>query len=197
MIGESGSVLASAWRDKQIEYLFRRGLGRDYVSFASCTRQALGYTCQSTGNDLASRHRDALMACYTLPPADPGAPVALERLKEAGFSSYAFSNGDPEDLATLFRNAGLESLLNGIVSVQSVRCFKPDPDVYAHFCAVAESEPENAWLISGNPFDVIGASNCGWRTTWIRRNPAQLFDPWGCRPTQIIDDPSELLAVVS
>jgi len=196
LIGKSGPVFASAWRDKQIEYLFRRGLGRDYVSFSSCTRQALDYTCQATGNDLSTGHREALMACYKDLPAYPGAAVALAHLKEAGFSNYAFSNGDPEDLATLFRNAGLESSLDGVVSVQSVRSFKPDPAVYAHFCAVAESKPEDTWLISGNPFDVIGAAKCGWRTAWVRRNPAQLFDPWDCGPTVIVDDLSELLAVI-
>jgi len=197
LIGKSGPVFASAWRDKQIEYLFRRGLGRDYVSFASCTRQALDHTCQSTGNNLAAGHREALMACYSDLPAYPGAAFALAQLKEAGFSNYAFSNGDPDHLATLFRNAGLESLVDGVVSVQSVRSFKPDPAVYAHFCAVAESKPEDTWLISGNPFDVIGALNCGWRTAWVRRNPAQIFDPWDCEPTVIVDDLSELLVVIS
>jgi len=196
LIGKAGPGFAAAWRDKQIEYLFRRGLGRDYVPFSVCTRQALDYTCDSTGRNLSAADRESLMASYTVLPAYPGVAGALDHLKKAGFGNYAFSNGDPEDLAVLFENAGLDSSLDGVVSVQGARSFKPDPAVYAHFCVIAKTRPEDTWLISGNPFDVIGASNCGWRTAWVRRNPAQVFDPWGFVPTAIVDDLSGLLAVV-
>jgi 2-haloacid dehalogenase len=148
------------------------------------------------GNDLSAGHRETLISCYTVLPAYPGAAAALALLKEPGFSSYAFSNRDSDKLATFFRNAGLESLIDGVVSVQGVRGFMSVPAVDAHFCSVVESRPKDTWLISGNPFDAIGASNCGWRTAWFRRNPAQSIDPCGCDPTEIADHLSELTAFV-
>ncbi|MDH3758592.1 MAG: haloacid dehalogenase type II, partial [Gammaproteobacteria bacterium] len=40
-----------------------------------------------------------------------------------------------------------------------------------------------AWLISGNPFDVIGAISAGMRAAWVRRSEDSIFDPWGIEPT--------------
>ena len=39
-----------------------------------------------------------------------------------------------------------------------------------------------AWLISGNPFDVIGAMAAGMRGVWVRRSADAVFDPWGMQP---------------
>jgi 2-haloacid dehalogenase len=38
-------------------------------------------------------------------------------------------------------------------------------------------------MISGNPFDVIGAVSAGMRAAWVRRSPATVFDPWEIEPT--------------
>ena len=35
------------WRDKQLEYSFRRGLMKKYETFAVCTANALDFTCDS------------------------------------------------------------------------------------------------------------------------------------------------------
>ena len=196
LIGNAAPGFAVAWRDKQIEYLFRRGLGRDYASFSMCTRQALDYTCAATGCQIGPKARDTLMACYLRLRPYPEAAASLESLGAAGFGIYAFSNGDPDDLATLFSNADLESVIDGIVSVYAARSFKPDPAVYAHFCDSADTTPEDTWLVSGNPFDVIGALKAGWRAAWVRRNKEQIFDPWGVEPTVVVDDLSGLLSAL-
>jgi 2-haloacid dehalogenase len=41
MIGEQASAFLCRWREKQLEYSFRRGLMRRYENFAVCTRQVL------------------------------------------------------------------------------------------------------------------------------------------------------------
>lgn len=45
LAGDRADVFAQTWREKQLEYTFRRGLMRLYETFAVCTRQALDYTC--------------------------------------------------------------------------------------------------------------------------------------------------------
>ena len=42
-------------------------------------------------------------------------------------------------------------------------------------------DSNDAWLISGNPFDVIGAVS-------------EVFDPWGVEPTLTVKNLSELCA---
>ena len=195
-VGDKASQFAQTWRDKQIEYLFRRALMRDYKDFPTCTRQALEFANQHLQTELPDAAKDTLMEKYRVLPAYPGVPGGLKQLKAAGCRMYAFSNGQPEDLEHLLMHAGLTEHLDGIISVHTVRSYKPDPAVYQHFLDSTNARAHDTWLVSGNPFDVIGAQSAGWNTAWLKRNPATVFDPWGIEPTVTICDIGELAEVV-
>jgi 2-haloacid dehalogenase len=186
LVGDAAPVFAQLWRDKQIEYLYRRALMRQYVDFPTCTRQALAFADAQLATGLSSTACDTLMGQYLELPAYPDALPALKSLKSEGHDLYAFSNGHPDDLAVLLENAGLAAHLDGIVSVHAARSFKPDPAVYAHFLASTGADTDSVWLVSGNPFDVLGAQSTGWSAAWVRRDPRAVFDPWGSEPTAII-----------
>jgi 2-haloacid dehalogenase len=191
-VGNDAVQFASAWRTRQLEYLFRRGLGRKYEPFSVCTRQALDYTCLETGYDIALADREALINQYQALPAFAETADALAALRARGWRCFAFSNGETDDLGLLLGNAGLMTHLDGIVSVHEVRSYKPDPSVYGHFMENTGALLGQTWLVSGNPFDVLGAMEVGWKAAWIRRSPAQVFDPWGVEPTAVVDDLSGL-----
>lgn len=197
IVGKQAPPFAKAWREKQIEYLFRRALGRDYQPFSVCTAQALDYTTLAFDLTLSDADRRLLLAAYRELPAYKDVPDALRALQDAGRRNYAFSNGEPEDLEYLLDYADLDPVLDGVVSVHDIQSYKPDPDVYAHFLATTRSKKEATWLVSGNPFDVIGAHNAGWQTAWIRRNPGVLFDPWGIEPTITVSGMLELVAALA
>jgi len=182
-IGDKGPQFARIWRDKQIEYLFRRALMRDYRDFPTCTRQALEFTNEQLQADLSDAAKDMLMEQYRVLPAYPDVPDSLQKLKAKDCRMYAFSNGHPDDLQHLLEHAGLSEHLDGIVSVHKVRSYKPDPGVYQHFLDSTDAKTENTWLVSGNPFDVIGAHAAGWNTAWLKRDPTAVFDPWDIEPT--------------
>ena len=110
----------------------------------------------------------------------------LAELGGLGWRCFAFSNGEPRDLATLLEHAGLAGSLDGIVSVHEVRSYKPDPAVYAHFLENTGALLGRTWLVSGNPFDVLGSLEVGWKAAWVRRDLRQVFDPWGVEPTAIV-----------
>ena len=187
-IGDQAPEFARIWRDKQLEYSFRRGLMRTYSDFPTCTREALAFTDLRLRTGLSDHARDALMAKYLDLPAYPDAAQALARLKAAERRVYAFSNGHPDDLEQLLTNAGLRPQLDGIVSVHDVKSFKPDPAVYRHFIDSTGSAANETWLVSGNPFDVLGAHAAGWNTAWVKRDATAVFDPWGIEPTVTIAD---------
>ncbi len=192
--GDKTQALAQLWRDKQIEYLFRRALGRDYQPFSVCTSQALDFAAAQLQVGISAADKEQLLASYRELPAYDEVAESLHALKNAGYRNYAFSNGEPDDLAYLLAHAGLDEALDGIVSVHDVKSFKPDPAVYEHFIAQAGGSPDDTWLVSGNPFDIIGAHMSGWHTAWIRRNPAMQFDPWGIEPELVVTDTRELSA---
>lgn len=195
--GDRSDALAALWREKQLEYLFRRALGRDYRPFSVCTGEALDYAAARLGVELAGPDKQALLDRYRALPPYPEVPAALRDLKNAGFRNYAFSNGEPQDLSALLSNAGLTASLEGIVSVHGVRSYKPDPAVYAHFNKEAGAAAAETWLVSGNPFDVIGGHQAGWKTVWVKRDARALFDPWGIEPDDIVADTAGLLSLLA
>jgi len=195
-VGELAPQFAQIWRDKQLEYLFRRALMREYRDFPTCTRQALAYTDQRLQTNLSAEYCDSLLTAYRELPAYVDALAALAKLQAQGCSMYAFSNGHPDDLEHLLANAGLDAYLDGIVSVHAVASYKPDPSVYKHFLDSTAAAARETWLVSGNPFDVIGAQAAGWNTAWVKRDPSAVFDPWDVEPTATVSELGELLATI-
>ena len=45
LIGKQAQAFSQTWRDKQLEYSFRRGLMKSYDVFPVCIRNALDYSC--------------------------------------------------------------------------------------------------------------------------------------------------------
>ena len=197
MIGEAAPEFSRAWRDKQLEYSFRRGLMQNYADFAVCTRQALDWTCASLGAPLSDDQKTDLLASYRTLPAFADAQPALDRLQGGGFSVYAFSNGKAEAIETLLAAAGIRHLFHGVVSCDDLRSFKPNPAVYSHFLRQAGAAGAAAWMVSSNPFDVIGAVSAGMRAAWVRRDPAAVFDPWGIEPTLTVASLEEFSGIIA
>jgi len=191
-LGNDAGAFAQLWREKQLEYTFRRAAMRDYRDFPTCTRQALEFADAKFGSRLTLESRESLLAMYRALPSYPDVTPALVTLKALGHRSYAFSNGHPADLARLLEHAGVDRYLEGIVSVHPTASFKPDPRVYRHFVDRANSEPAETWLVSGNSFDVLGAHAAGWKTVWVRRDATALFDPWGVAPSLTIASLADL-----
>lgn len=183
LIQDDAAKFSQTWRDKQLEYSFRRSLMQNYENFAVCTSQALDYTCAFHKVPLTAEQKTELLGVYRVLPAFDDVKDGLNRLKAAGFRLYAFSNGKEDALEMLLDNAGIRDLFLGVVSVDDIKTFKPSPGTYCHFLRKAEAIGCSAWLISSNPFDVIGAVSAGMKAAWVQRSPETIFDPWGIDPT--------------
>ena len=191
-LGERAGPFSQLWRTKQLEFSFRRGLMGDYADFSVVTRDALAYTDAALDAGLSASEKEQLLADYTRLDAYDDVRPALAAIRASGRRLFAFSNGYPPDLESLLRHAGLREMLDGIVSVHEAASFKPDPEVYAHFCLTAGTTPDETRLVSSNAFDIAGALACGWRATWVRRDPDMVFDGWGAMPESIVSTLAEL-----
>jgi 2-haloacid dehalogenase len=183
---------SQTWRDKQLEYSFRRGLMRDYAPFSVCTKDALNYTAAHYQVSLSDSDKAALLASYAVLPAFDDVTSSLQSLSQKGYKLLAFSNGTEAAVEGLLKNAGIRDLFVGVVSVDDLQTFKPNPDVYQYFTQKAGSIAAQTWLISSNPFDVIGAISSGLKAAWVQRSKAAIFDPWGVEPTVTIDSLTKL-----
>jgi 2-haloacid dehalogenase len=192
LIGDVAARFAELWRTKQLEYSFRRGLMHAYRPFSVCTWEALLYTEKALGVVFAEESRAALMQHYKNLPPFPEAAVSLTSLKSGGHVLVAFSNGEAEVVRDILENAKLLPLLDDVVSADEMRTFKPDPAIYAHAVERLGQAANACWLVSSNPFDVIGAKSAGLRAAWVKRDPNAVFDPWGIEPDLVVSGLDQL-----
>ena len=181
-VGDAASEFTALWRRKQVEYAYRRGLMRNYADFATCSAQALAFACERFRAPIGEERRAELLRLNRNLPAFDDAAGALEALR-ATHRLFAFSNGTAEHVDETLSHAGLRSSFEGIVSVEEVRSFKPDPAVYAHARRATGAWASPFWLASSNAWDVIGARSAGCEAAWVRRSGEDLFDPWGIEPS--------------
>ena len=73
--------------------------------------------------------------------------------------------------------AKLASELDAVLSVDSLRLYKPRPEVYQLACDFFDVLPPDVVFVSSNRWDVMGADAFGFRTVWVNR--AQLPDEYG------------------
>lgn len=191
-VGERAQEFSNVWRDKQLEYTWRRALMQRYQNFPVCTRQALDYADTLLQTGLGDTAKASLMEVYRVLPAYDDVPVSLRALADAGFRMFGFSNGVADAISGLLEHAGIDQYFEGVVSVDALQTFKPDPDVYHHFIEVADAQAENCWLVSSNGFDVIGAVSAGMKAAWLRRSESVVFDPWEFEPTLVVRGLDEL-----
>jgi 2-haloacid dehalogenase len=170
-IGDAWHTISQEWRLKQIEYTWVRSLAgpAQHRDFARLTDEALAF--------VAAKHEisdEALLAdlrtAYRALHAYAEVPAMLRALRDAGIATAILSNGEPAMLSAGVRAAGIDGLLDAVLSVESVGIFKPDQRVYQlavdHFGAPVE----RIAFMSSNPWDAFGASVFGFRVQWINRS---------------------------
>lgn len=181
-VGDVADRLAQLWREKQVEYSFRKGLMGRYENFDVCTKQALVFALHSLRLDLPEKEQQRLIQEYLNLRPFPDVAPAVEQLKRRGHKLVAFSNGVEASVRTLLEKSGLLEFLDDIVSVDDLKTFKPDPNVYAYLARRVGRSPHETWLVSSNAWDVIGAKSAGLKAAWINRRNDAVFDPWGIEP---------------
>lgn len=167
-LGDKVGTVSDLWRRKQLEYTWLRSLMGRHASFRQVTLEALEFTLDATGlqaPDLKSR----LMALYDRLDPFPEAAAAVQAVRDLGISTAILSNGDPDMLSAGLESAGLDGLLDGVLSVQVAGLYKPHPDVYRLACDHFGVEPAEVAFVSSNGWDVGGAAAFGFRVAWVNR----------------------------
>jgi 2-haloacid dehalogenase len=180
--GHHAGQMSRLWREKQIEYTFRRALMQKYENFDVCTEQALAFAVKSLNLELRDEDRTSLIEAYRSLPPFPDALSAIRSLKAAGFKLAAFSNGVETSLRALLAHSGILPHLDAVISVDDLKTYKPDPQVYRYLAERLGFPLGNTWLASSNGWDAMGAKAAGLRTAWIKRSAEDILDPWGFSP---------------
>lgn len=182
-----GQALAVVWRDKQIEYtrlVTTSDDGAHYRPFSDLTRSSLRWACKRLALDLTSQREQQMMDQYRhLSPFAESSEV-LRELRSRRIATGILSNGDPQMLDAAVRSAGLDGLLDHVLSVDAVRKYKTHPAAYAMGTEATRLEAGRILFVSSNAWDALGATWFGYRTLWVNRQQLP-FEELGTQPTAI------------
>jgi 2-haloacid dehalogenase len=190
-----GQALSVLWRDKQIEYtrlVTTSNLGAHYQPFWELTRGALVSaikrivvpalpigTCALFDTEI-----DRLMNQYRHLSAFPESRDLLRELQAKGIITGTVSNGDPGMINMAVNSAGLDGLLDHVISVDAVRKYKTHPEAYALGEQVTGLAASQIAFVSCNAWDALGATWFGYQTLWVNRYDVP-FEELGTQPTRI------------
>lgn len=126
------------------------------------------------------------MEAYDTLSTFPDVSDALTSLKShKNITPVVFSNGTHSMVSnSVHRSPDLSphaDVFKDIVVVEPVKKFKPAPEVYgmlARRVGVPETKEGmgRMWLVSGNPFDIVGARAVGMKACWVDRAGAGWTD---------------------
>lgn len=189
----SGSPLAVLWRSKQLQYSLLRSMMDRYADFWQVTQDALVYSARALELDLTADKRAHLLDAYRTLQAFPDVKPGLEQLKSQGLSLAILSNGAPPMLASATRSAGIDGLLDAVISVDDVKVFKPSPRVYALASARLGVAAGAIGFVSSNGWDVAGAASAGLTAFWIQRSAAEPAEELGYPAARVVHAITDLV----
>ncbi len=188
----NGDALSQRWRAKQLQYSFLRSLMGRHRDFWVVTGDALVYAARSLGLDLTAARRERLMDAYLSLAAFPDVRPGLEALRDRGVRLAILSNGEPRMLEAAARSAGIDTLLDTIISVEEVKIFKVSPRVYNLGVERLGVDRSVLGFVSSNAWDVAGAASAGLITFWIQRAAAEPPEELGFAAHRVVEAITDL-----
>jgi 2-haloacid dehalogenase len=172
-----GADIAVRWRDKQIEYTRlitqsdpHNASGSQYFRpFWELTRLSLEYTLDRLSLDRQSGQVEKLMQQYArLVPFSENLAV-LQKIKALGLTTAILSNGSVDMLTSAVASAGMEAVLDHVISVDPIRLFKTSPESYGLVQKFIPVNKDEVLFVSSNAWDALGATWFGFTTHWVNR----------------------------
>jgi len=192
--GPDAERFSEIWRVKQLEYAWTLTLAGHYADFWTLTERALDHAFDRVPT-VSRALRSKLLDAYLTLDAFADARVALTELKARDRRIAILSNGTPHMLQAAVQDSGIAPLCDAVLSVDSVRMYKPRPEVYALVTDRFGIAPDEVAFVSSNRWDIMGAASFGFRAVWVNRSQAPQEYPHQ-QPVHTVSDLSALPSLV-
>jgi len=176
-IGPEAQRLSDIWRAKTLEYSWIYALAGKPSTFRKLLKSGLNYAISVTGVSVPGL-AEKLMLGYDELTAYPDVKDVLAALRKKRSRIAILSNGDPDMLEKAARAAGIDGLIDHILSVHEVGVFKPSSRVYRLAMTKFGATREEITFVSSNRWDIAGAAAFGFATVWLNRSyaPEEYFE---------------------
>jgi 2-haloacid dehalogenase len=197
-VGEDkASSISTTWRKYQLEYTWRLnsmggsldlfsitgllGLKMNFLgtfdSFSNITKNSLLHALAENEVKLQEEDIQRVMAAYDSLSTFADVEPALTKIaSNPHITAVVFSNGTKTMVSnSVYHSQDLSpqaKVFQHIITVDDVKKYKPAPDTYLHLAdrvGKDRSQTNEMWLVSGNPFDIIGSRSVGMKAAWVDR----------------------------
>ncbi|KAL1297503.1 hypothetical protein AAFC00_005022 [Neodothiora populina] len=128
----------------------------------------------ATADDLAF-----IMTEYQQLEMRPGAAECVQKLRDGGFTVWAFTAADIKRVSGYFAQAGIELPSENLLSCDTEGVGKPTLDAYVPLFNKLKQSSDQVWFAAGHQWDVSAASRVGFKsaycTIWEQEPLTNLF----------------------
>ena len=184
-----GAQISQIWRQKQLDYVWIRSLMDKYADFWSLTKEALCYALEELELQYNEKIVEEIINEYLYLNLYPEVIEAMNIFRPRKL--VILSNGNLHMLNELAKNTSLEKHLDGIISVDDFKVYKPKPDAYDLAAKRLGFDKEEILFISSNGWDVAGSKSYGFTVGWLNRLHKPI-DRLGIKPDYTASDLKKL-----
>lgn len=187
--GQRGGELFEAFSRRLVPSTWLATAAETYRPLTEVAVTELRSAARELGLDLEVPQAEEIASGLAALPAYEDAGPALCGL--AGTPLAVLSNGTREGIESLVAGAGMTELFDHLLVADTVRRFKPAPEVYELAAAAFQAAPGSVLLVSGNEWDVAGAQLAGLRGAFVARG-RPVAAVLGVEPDLVVERLSDL-----
>jgi 2-haloacid dehalogenase len=124
---------------------------------------------------------EKLMEQYAHLTPFPENLAVLQKIRASGLTTAILSNGNVDMLTSAVKSAGMDDVLDQIISVDPIRLFKTSPESYGLVQQTIPVNKNEILFVSSNAWDALGATWFGFTTHWVNRQGLP-YEALGPRP---------------
>jgi 2-haloacid dehalogenase len=182
------------WFNQLVLYSNVLSLAGYYETFFKLGQGVLEMLGSIYGVPVRSRDVEELRRNMLSMPAHEEVPEGLRLLKDAGFRLMTLTNSPPDKDGSPLERAGLAHFVERQFSVDSVRRFKPAPEVYHLVTETLNVLPSEICLVAAHTWDTLGAQSAGFFAGLVTRTGNAPLPINGLPQPQVVAPDLERLA---
>ena len=157
------------WFANLIMYSAALTVAGQYVPFTDIGSAVMKMLADTRGITIADADRRELLDKFSTMPPYPEVPLALRKLRDAGFRLFTLTDNLIEVQTRQLEHGGIANLFERRFSADEVKHHKPSREAYALVQRELGVEPSQLCLIACHTWDTLGAVAAGWSAALIKR----------------------------
>ena len=157
------------WFTNLIMYSAALTVAGCYVPFTDIGAAVIKMLADTRGIKIGEEEKRELTERFSTMPPHPEVPVALRKLRNAGFRLFTLTDNLLEVQTRQLERGGIVDLFERRFSADGVKRHKPSREAYAYVEKELGAEPGQFCLIACHTWDTLGAVASGWEAALIKR----------------------------